>query len=100
MIGIARNIFTNRVRASAGKAGIAGVVAGFAFNMLLRRSPVGALALGAAILAHRAYKAGQTAQAERDARKARKMGQLKVAPPPQPVVPTTPEAPTPLPATL
>lgn len=98
MLGIARNIFTNRVRASAGKAGIAGVVAGFAFNMLLRRSPVGALALGAAILAHRAYKAGQTSQAERDARKTRTTG--KVASPPQPVVPTTPEAPTPLPATL
>lgn len=68
---IARSILTRSVRASAGKAGMPGFLAGAAFNMLLRRSPIGALTLGAAILAHRAFRASQEARVSRAARKAR-----------------------------
>jgi len=46
-----------------------GLLAITAFNLLLRRSPVGAAALGGAILANRAYRAGRRAQARRIAKK-------------------------------
>lgn len=77
--GIVGTLFANEVRASAGKAGLAGVAAGLAFNVMLKRSPVGAVLFGSALIAHRAYKAGKDAQARRDARRALAKGAL-VAP--------------------
>lgn len=72
--GIVGTLFANQVRASAGKAGIAGVAAGIAFNMMLKRTPVGAVLFGGALLAHQAYKKGKDAQTKRDARKALEKG--------------------------
>lgn len=72
--GVVGTLFAHEVRASAGKAGLAGVAAGVAFNMMLKRTPVGALLFGSALLAHRAYKSGKEAQAKRDARKAMAKG--------------------------
>lgn len=68
--GIIGTLLANQVRASTGKAGLVGVAAGFAFNMLLKRSPVGAVVFGGAILARQVYKSGKQAQAKRDAKKA------------------------------
>jgi hypothetical protein len=67
-------LFANQVRASTSKAGIVGVAGTIAFNMLLRRSPVGAVVLGSAMLARQAYKAGQKAKVQRDARRALEIG--------------------------
>jgi hypothetical protein len=61
----AKAMLTRSVRKSAGKAGLPGFLAGAAFNMLVRRSPMGALTVGAAILVHRAYRAGRDAKAKR-----------------------------------
>ncbi|MFT3965559.1 MAG: hypothetical protein QM690_06725 [Sphingobium sp.] len=72
--GIVGTLFANQVRASAGKAGLAGVAAGIAFNMMLKRTPAGAMLFGGALLAHQAYKKGKAAQARRDARKALEKG--------------------------
>lgn len=74
--GIVGTLFANEVRASAGKAGLAGVAAGIAFNMMLKRTPVGAVLFGGALIAHRAYRAGKDAQARRDARRALAKGAL------------------------
>jgi hypothetical protein len=76
--GIVGTLFANEVRASAGKAGLAGVAAGLAFNVMLKRSPVGAVLFGSALIAHRAYKAGKDAQAKRDARRALAKGAIVV----------------------
>jgi hypothetical protein len=76
--GIVGTLFANEVRASAGKAGLAGVAAGLAFNVMLRRSPVGAVLLGSALIAHRAYRAGKDAQAKRDARRALAKGAIVI----------------------
>ncbi|MET0364520.1 MAG: hypothetical protein ABW169_07680 [Sphingobium sp.] len=83
--GIVGTIFANQVRASAGKAGLAGVAAGIAFNMMLKRTPVGAVLFGGALLAHQAYKKGKVAQTRRDARKALEKG-----------APAAPEEPAPV----
>lgn len=72
--GIVGTLFANQVRASAGKAGIAGIAAGLAFNIMLKRTPVGAVLFGGALIAHQAYKKGKAAQATRDARKALEKG--------------------------
>ena len=74
--GIVGTLFANEVRASAGKAGLAGVAAGLAFNVMLKRTPVGAVLFGSALIAHRAYKAGKDAQAKRDAQRALAKGAL------------------------
>lgn len=74
--GIIGTVLANQVRASAGKAGIAGVAAGLAFNILLKRSPVGAVLFGGAILARQAMKSGKEAQARRDAKKALEKGAM------------------------
>lgn len=79
-IQFARSLLTNQVRASAKRAGLAGMAAGAAFNMLMRRSPMGAVALGAVILGHRALKANEEAKARRDAKMALQKG--VAAPPP------------------
>lgn len=80
-LGFAGTLLASQVRANSGKAGIAGMAAGLAFNMLLKRSPMGAMVLGAAFLARQVYRAGKAAQAERDAKKALELGAL-----PAPVV--------------
>lgn len=77
-LGIAGTLLASQVRANAGKAGIAGIAAGLAFNVLLKRSPVGAMVLGGAFLARQAYKAGKAAQARRDAKKALEKGAIAV----------------------
>lgn len=66
---LARMLLARSVRTSANKAGVPVFLASAAFNMLLRRSPAGAFTLGAALLAHRAYRAGQNARIRRAARK-------------------------------
>ncbi len=76
--GIIGTLLANQVRASAGKAGLLGVAAGTAFNILLKRSPMGAVVFGGAILARQAFKSGKQAQARRDARKALEKGALAV----------------------
>jgi hypothetical protein len=77
-LGFAGTLFASQVRASTGKAGIAGIAAGLAFNMLLKRSPMGAMVLGGAFLARQAYKAGKVAQAKRDAKKALEQGAVAI----------------------
>lgn len=77
-LGIAGTLLASQVRANTGKAGLAGVAAGLAFNMLLKRSPMGAMVLGGAFLARQAYKAGKAAQAKRDAKKALERGAVAV----------------------
>lgn len=74
--GIIGTLLANQVRSSAGKAGLLGVAAGTAFNILLKRSPVGAVVFGGAILARQAYKSSKQAQAKRDAKKALEKGAL------------------------
>jgi multisubunit Na+/H+ antiporter MnhG subunit len=64
-VGIVGTLMANQLRASSGKAGLAGVAAGLAFNMLLKRNPVGAVLLGGAVLAHKAYRSSQAAQAKK-----------------------------------
>ncbi len=76
--GIIGTLLANQVRASAGKAGLLGVAAGTAFNILLKRSPMGAVVFGGAILARQAFKSGKEAQAKRDARKALEKGALAI----------------------
>src|SRR6185369_7823558 len=66
---LANMLFTRSVRSSTRKAGMPGLLAITAFNLLLRRSPLGAAALGGPILANRAYRAGRRAQARRTAKK-------------------------------
>lgn len=79
-LGFAGRLFANQVRASAGPAGIAGVAGGLAFNWLLRRSPMGAVALGAVMLGRQAYATRKSAQARRDAKLALQKGALAVPP--------------------
>lgn len=78
--GLAGTLMANQVRASTGKAGVAGIAAGLAFNVLLKRSPVGAMVLGGAFLARQAYQAGKAAQARKDAKKAFEKGAIIVPP--------------------
>jgi uncharacterized membrane protein YebE (DUF533 family) len=73
-LGFAQTLFANQVRASTGKAGIVGIAAGLAFNMLLRRSPVGAVLVGGAMIAYQAYQAGEAAKARRAAKSALEKG--------------------------
>jgi len=77
-LGIAGTLLASQMRANAGKAGIAGMATGLAFNMLLKRSPMGAMVLGGAFLARQAYRAGKAAQARRDAKKALEQGAIAV----------------------
>ncbi|MET0240964.1 MAG: hypothetical protein ABW184_13825 [Sphingobium sp.] len=91
-MGIAGTLLARQVGVTAGQAGLVGLVAGTAFNFLLRRSPVGAIALGGAMLAHKAYKSGQEAKAKRDAKLALEKGIAA----PVPLKPITPLPATPL----
>lgn len=69
MRGLVQTLFEDQVRASAGKAGLTGMIVGVAFNALLRRSPIGAFALGAGLLVY------QLIENEREGRTARKLAQ-------------------------
>ncbi|HEX7856413.1 MAG TPA: hypothetical protein VF503_22290 [Sphingobium sp.] len=83
--GIVVTLIANQVRASAGQAGLAGIAAGITFNIMLKRTPVGAILFGGALLAHRAYKSSKAAQAKRDGRKARAKGARTAPDEPKPV---------------
>jgi hypothetical protein len=78
--GIIGTLLANQVRSSAGKAGLLGMAAGTAFNILLKRSPMGAVVFGGAILARQAFRAGKDAQAKRDAGKALAKGAFATPP--------------------
>ena len=93
--GIVGTLLANQVRASAGKASIAGVAAGVAFNMMLKRSPVGALLFGGALIARQALKKSKATQARHDAGKALGKGALAAPPAPAPaIVSASPPSPT------
>lgn len=82
MRGLATAALVGGVRASAGRSGVVGMAGGFVFQRLLRRTPVGALLVGAALVGHDLYKQGRKARATRQAHRAMEQGMA--SPPPEP----------------
>lgn len=61
----------SRIAEQSGKSGVLGAAAGLVVNRVVRRSPVGALAVGGVWLGHKLYKRHQERQFEAAARKAK-----------------------------
>ncbi len=70
--GLAGRLLAGRVRASAARTGFTGMAGGLAFNYLLRRSPLGAAALGAVIVGRHILVERQAARDRKAERQARK----------------------------
>lgn len=86
----AHALFANQVRATTGGAGLVGIVAGLAFNRLLKRHPVGAVVFGVAILSYQAYRASEERKALREAAKALALGSDPASKPTPPPTAATP----------
>ena len=80
--GLATAALVGGVRASAGRSGVVGMAGGFVFQRMLRRSPAGALLVGAALVGHDLYRRGRKARETRQAHHAMELGMA--SPPPEP----------------
>jgi hypothetical protein len=79
-LGVAGKLFAWQVRSNARKAGIAGLLGGLAFNMLLKRSVPGAVVMGGVLLVHRLMREGRKVRAvEKKNLKAKAKAEAKAA---------------------